>query len=420
MITYEEFIKKNNINELHILSFEKEETMLEDALIQDDPREYIDVAQRAKELGLIKVDPIQNAEYYEYLTEFIGNCNEDVKISNGLIGIASKTEYLKSEEIIKEVLTEVNPEWTTKQKLAYVHYKMGELISYIPDFNFAGKYIGSPMVNNSRNIWKSIVDEKSVCNGVTYIERNILSRMGIKTRELSSGTHSFLLTETEEGNIITDATWDLSNTLYKARPQYYGITYENLRKQEEGISNAHKLKNPPENVIEISDEELREIYHSIGLTKEDRTFPFPVLDKVQEINSKKFISTEEKLKTFLNMFKKDFSKESTHLSETRDIIEMCIEELGIPKNNLKTRFVYQKEDEDLEKPYLIFHIDTEDLRDKIRFFDIDEMSFKDINLKEFDEKYKLHDLDTTEPFWKTYIQEQNIEHDMQNEEENCK
>lgn len=420
MITYEEFIKKNNIKELHILSFEKEETMLEDALIQDDPREYIDVAKRAKELNLIKVDPIQNAEYYEYLTEFIGNCNEDVKISNGLIGIASKTEYLKSEEIIKEVLTEVNPEWTTKQKLAYVHYKMGELISYIPDFNFAGKYVGSPMANNSRNIWKSIVDEKSVCNGVTYIERNILSRMGIKTRELSSGTHSFLLTETEEGNIITDATWDLSNTLYKARPQYFGITYENLRQQEEGLSNAHKLKNPPENVIEISDEELREIYHSIGLTKEDRTFPFPVLNKVQEINSKKFISTEEKLKTFLNMFNKDFSKESMHLSETRDIIEMCIEELGIQKNNLKTRFVYQKEDEDLEKPYLIFHIDTEDLRDKIRFFDIDEIRFKDINLKEFDEKYKLHDLDTTEPFWKTYIQEQNIEHDMQNEKENCK
>lgn len=420
MITYEEFIKKNNIKELKILSFEKEETMLEDAIIQDDIREYIDVAKRAKELSLVKVDPIQNAEYYEYLTEFIGNCNEDVKISNGLVGRASKTEYLKGEEKIKEVLAEINPEWSTKQKLAYVHYKMGELISYIPDFNFAGKYVNSPMANNSRNIWKSIVDEKSVCNGVTYIERNILSRMGIKTRELSSGTHSFLLTETEEGNIITDATWDLSNTLYKARPQYFGITYENLRQQEEGLSNAHKLENPPENVIEISDEELREIYHSIGLTREDRTFPFPMLDKVQEINSKEFISTEEKLKTFLNMLNKDFSKESTHLSETRNILEMCIEELGIPKNNLKTRFVYQKEDEDSEKPYLIFHIDTEDLRDKIRFFDMDEMKFKDINLKEFDEKYKLHDLDTTEPFWKIYLQEKNVEHDIQNEQENYK
>lgn len=420
MITYEEFIKKNNIKELKILSFEKEETMLEDAIIQDDIREYIDVAKRAKELRLVKVEPIQNAEYYEYLTEFIGNCNEDVKISNGLVGRASKTEYLKGEEKIKEVLAEINTEWSTKQKLAYVHYKMGELISYIPDFNFAGKYVNSPMANNSRNIWKSIVDEKSVCNGVTYIERNILSRMGIKTRELSSGTHSFLLTETEEGNIITDATWDLSNTLYKARPQYFGITYEDLRQQEEGLSNAHKLENPPENVIEISDEELREIYHSIGLTREDRTFPFPMLDKLQEINSKEFISTEEKLKTFLNMLNKDFSKESTHLSETRNIIEMCIEELGISKNNLKTRFVYQKEDEDSEKPYLIFHIDTEDLRDKIRFFDMDEMKFKDINLKEFDEKYKLHDLDTTEPFWKIYLQEKSVEHDMQNEQENYK
>ena len=69
------------------------------------------------------------------------------------------------------------------------------------------------------------------------------------------------------------------------------------------------------------------------------------------------------------------------------------------------KFVYKKEDEDSEKPYLILHINAEGLRDKISILDTDEVKFKDINLREFDEKYKVHDLDTAEPFWKTYLQE---------------
>ena len=48
MITYEEFMKKNNIEEFKILSFGKEKTLLEDAIIQGDPREYIDVAKKSK------------------------------------------------------------------------------------------------------------------------------------------------------------------------------------------------------------------------------------------------------------------------------------------------------------------------------------------------------------------------------------
>ena len=141
-----------------------------------------------------------------------------------------------------------------------MHYKIGELISYAPDFNFNGMFVNSENSTDTRNIWKSLVNGKSVCNGITSIVRNILSRVGISTKELSSDTHSFLLVETEDGNIIIDPTWDLKNTLYGARPMYFGKTYEQLREQEQGLSNAHKLKYPPENVIEIPEEELREIF----------------------------------------------------------------------------------------------------------------------------------------------------------------
>lgn len=416
MITYEEFLKRNNIKNLKRLLFGEEKIMFEDAAIKDDPKQYIDIAEKAKDLRYLRVGEIREAGYYASLTEFVRHCNEEVKIANEMVGVANKSEYLNGEEKINQILAEINSEWSTKQKLAYMHYKMGEIVSYIPDFNFCGKYVNSPMANNSRNIWKSIVDGKSVCNGIVDIQRNILSRLGIKTKELSSGTHSFLLTETEDGNIITDPTWDLSNTLYQARPQYFGVTYEELRKREEGLSNAHKLDNPPENIIEISEQKLREIYHSIGLTHEDRKFFFPILNEVQNINKKEYPALEAKIDDFFNMFSEKFSKEASHLSETRSLLETAISELGIQMNQIKTKFVYSKEDEDSEKPFLIFHINSDNLKGKVRILETEEMKFESIELKELDEKYKVHDLDTTEPFWKRFMQER--ENNMQKEQEN--
>lgn len=413
MITYEEFLKKNNIQELNTLSFRQEETMSVDAIIEENPREYVDVAKDAKELKYIIVGETQTAEFYENLRTFVENCNEEIKVLNGIAGGANKTEYLKGEEKIQEILAEINPEWSTKQKLAYTHYKIGETISYIPDFNFSGRYVNSKISQNSRNIWKSICDGKSVCNGIVDIQRNILSRLGIKTKELSSETHSFLLTETEEGNIITDPTWDLSNTLYQARPQYFGITYEELRKREDGLSNAHKLEESPENIIEISEQELRELYYSIGMANEDRTFVFPILEEVETINAKEYSTLSEKIDDFFSIFSEKFSKESSHLSETRTILESAISELGVKREQIRTRFVYSKDDESSQEPYLIVHINSDDLKSKIRILNTKETNFKNIDLKEFDRNYKLHDLDTTEPFWQKYIKQ--TENNLQNE-----
>ena len=408
MITYEEFLKENNINKILSINFTSERSILDDAVIPDSPNKYIDIARKAKELVYVKVPPVQSSQYYKDLKIFIENCSNNIKIIHSVMGEVEKGDFLQGEEIIEKIIQEINPQWSKKQMLAYVHYKIGEIVSYIPDFNYIQNYINLPIVNNSRNIWKSIVDKKSVCNGITEIQRNILSRLGIKTEELSSGTHSYMLTQTEEGNIITDATWDLKNTLYGARPMYFGVTYEELLEQEKGISNAHKLKNPPENVIKIPEEELREIYYSIGLTSEDRKFFLPILEKVNNINNQEFNSTEEKIDMFLTMFIQNFSREATHLSETRSMLEVCINDLGIKSQDIKTKFVYSKDDEDCEKPYLITHINNETTKDKIIFLNIDEMKFDKIDIREFDKSYKVHDLDTSNAFWKQYLPSKEI------------
>lgn len=418
MNTYEEFLKKNDIQKLKAITLGHEEKIYgTDVIINGDPRQYIDVAQNASNLHLVYVDEIGGTEYYESVTEFIRNCNEKVKIANGIIGTANKQEYLQAEEKIQQILSDINPKWSTKQKLAYIHYKMGEIVSYIPDFNFRGKYVNSPEANNSRNIWKSIVDGQSVCNGIVSIQRNILARLGIKTKELSSKTHSFLLTETEDGNIITDPTWDLSSTLYQARPQYFGVTYEELKKVDGVLSNAHKLQNPPENVIGISEQELREIYYSIGLTNEDRTFVFPLFDEVQSINQKEEDTAKDKIDKFFTMFSDKFSQEASHLSETRTIVELCLSELGVQSNLIRTKFVYSKNDIGTENPSLVLHINTEDLKERVRILDLETFGFKEIAISELNENYKLHNLDTTDPFWREFIPKEENETQRQQENE---
>ena len=351
----------------------------------------------------IQVREDEDNAFYQNLAEYIKSCDREVSVANKIMGSASKEEFLQAEEIIQEIVKDINPDWTKKQKAAYVHYEMGKRISYVPDFKFRGSDLGSKLPKNAKNIWKSIVEGQSVCNGVTAIERNILSRVGVSTREISSKTHSFLLVETDEGNIISDATWDLKNSLYGSKPMYFGKTYEQVREIEKGQSNAHKLENPPENVIEIPDKELREIFHSLGYTDEDRKFLFPMYYKIQEIKDKEHDSQEEMIDEFLDMFTQDFSEEATHLSETRDMLEGAMNELGISSKDLTTKFVYQKSDEECEKPLLSLFVKNEQGRNQIKLLDIDEMQFKGIDVIDFDKEYKPHDFDTVQPFWKQYL-----------------
>lgn len=401
---YDEFLEKNDINHLSYINFTNENTSILRIAIHEDPREYLDVAKNAEKLDLIIVPSKQSDEYYKGLLEFVKNCRKEVKVEQqNLRGRASKDEFLKTEEIINNLLKEINPNWNIKQKLAFLHYKMGKLVSYVPDFNFNNQTTYSPVISKARNIWSSIANQIAVCNGITAIEQNILCRLGIRTTELSSGVHSYLLTETEEGNIITDATWDLTSSLYGAKPNYFGITYEELCDEESEIANSHRLKHHPKNVIKISERELRDIYYSIGIIGEDRKFPLPILAKTQEVNSENYDSIEEKLNAFFNMFMKEFSKEASHLSETRNIIQQCLENLGIARERITTKFVYSKEDIQCLRPYLVIHIDSEEIKNKIYLLNTNEMIFENIEIDKFDDKYRVHKFDTSVAFWKKYL-----------------
>lgn len=406
-MTKEELINKynNKFNEITMLQFSDKKSLLYIS-ISDSPINYVELSDKFTNLKNISLDKIRSSDYYKSISEFVKGCNDDIRIKNELVGSATKEEFLRSEEKINEIINNINPEWNIKQKTAYVHYMMGKMISYSPDFCFSGKYVGSKAANDSRNIWKSIDSGMSVCNGITDIQRNILSRMGIKTKELSSGTHSFLMVETEDGNIITDATWDLTNTLFEARPMYFGKTYEQIVEIDGPLSHAHRLEEPPKDIIEISDDELREIYHSIGITNEDRKFKLPILEKVDAINKQSLNTEKEKIDSFLKMFEIDFSKEANHLSETRTMLENCFGTLGIDDKNVITKFVYSKDDKECEKPHLCIHFSNENMQNNMVVLNNEEGKFENVGLESFDNLYKSHDEDTREPFWKKYIEKE--------------
>lgn len=371
-------------------------------------KEYLNIERTPSGFSYVELEATQTAEYYRRAYDFVNNCEENINIlSKGLMGTATSETFLRSEELIEEIIQEINPEWNTKQKAAYVHYKMGELVSYMPDCTFNNK-VGKTTAKDARSIWASIDNGISVCNGITAIQRNILSRIGVNTKELSSGSHSFMLIETEDGNIITDATWDLSNTLFEGRPMYFGKTYEQLRTIDGPLSKAHRLENPPDNVIEVSEEELREIYKSIGVAKEDGSFKFPILDKVNEINNQQYENESDKVQAFLQMFSQNFSKQATHLTETRTMIERCIPALGIDDKSFTTKFVYSKEDEDCENPHLCIHFNGEEMNDTIAVLNTEKMRFKNLSIQDFDRLYKIHEEDTREPFWKKYLHREEV------------
>ena len=60
MITYEEFLRENNITELNSLRFSEIDKEIEDVTIQDDAKGYIDVAKKADKLKYIVLESTRN------------------------------------------------------------------------------------------------------------------------------------------------------------------------------------------------------------------------------------------------------------------------------------------------------------------------------------------------------------------------
>jgi len=385
----------------------------------------LDNFTNTEEITAISIAPNASKEYYEKIKTFLQRCNNNIGISNNevFVGECTKEEFYKGEEIINSIIEKINPDWTDLQKSAFVHYEMGKIISYYPDFNFLSKNIhtsdGNKLMNNvnndCRNIWKELCTKKGVCNGIVDINRTILSRMGIKTKTLTSRTHTFLLTKTEEGDIITDPTWDLEYALYDLRPAYFGLSYEEFQQRDGDSSRAHRLDNPPENIRVISDKELRKVYSSIEKADKDGMFGRKVIDEVDRINKMHFNDDYEKYCYVLEQFADKFSEKMNNLSENRTILQIILYNMGIDIEKLETSFIYDKSDKVCENPILSLIYEDSNGKGHATILNQEEKKFKPMKLTEFDEKYNLHVCNEKTAGWKKYIDKTKEKMDKQTE-----
>ena len=95
------------------------------------------------------------------------------------------------------------------------------------------------------------------------------------------------------------------------------------------------------------------------------------------------------------------------------MIEQCIRELGILSKDLTTKFVYDKEDEECKKSYLCIHINDDEMRNVVRLLNLEQMQFENVEVSEFDHCYKMHNLDTRDPFWKKYLKREEKEYSIE-------
>lgn len=410
MVTYEDFIRKNGIENLTSLEIGRNTVSSymrrNMGAITDNPEEYLDIPRKAPNLRVICIDPIQTQEYSNSIREFIKECRDDVSISCLGMGGASKEEFFAGESIIDSIISQIDESWSVKQKVAFVHYKMGELVAYYPEraLNEKMPFQKRYDLSNIRNIWKILSTGKGVCNGVTILQRTILARLGITTKELSSGTHSYMLTELEDGsNLITDATLDLANTLFECKPKFFGISYEDLIEIDGKDSRRHHLKEPPQNVTVVDNAELSIIYKSIGITREDGTFPAMLSRYLISLGNEQGISSFDKVRRFFDYIKENEPQKFTHIEECSAKFSWGIRCLGVKSKNCIAQYVYSKDDEVSQNPNLVLCVKGENQIPIVKIINPKSCTIDDISLEELDAQYNCHKMSKVEAFWKDML-----------------
>ncbi|MCI8344450.1 MAG: hypothetical protein HFJ42_00430 [Clostridia bacterium] len=133
------------------------------------------------------------------------------------------------------------------------------------------------------------------------------------------------------------------------------------------------------------------------------------------IISQSFNTDKEKIEKFLEMFVNKYNNQAKHLSETRNMLEICMQQFGFETNFnenksnkdkiVTTKFVYRSSDSKCDKPYLILHFSSPELKDNIKILNLEERKIENLVIEEFEKQYMLHNQDTSRPFWKEYIED---------------
>ena len=391
------------------------------------PKEYVtalemqvgDDFKKLATLGLIQIDLNKDLEIYRGLDEMLSlNPMEvpeeqkkkilelckicpQIKIQDNLgVGSSTAQEYINGEAWVDSVLQEIDANWSTIQKIAFIDHAIGKKISYSPDFD-------TEVFNmtQSRALWKIINSGYGVCNGISQVEKYILDKIGVESELVSGKNHGFIKLKNVElpnadgtksiGDTILDPTWNLMAQRYGARPGNFCLSYEDIRKHDIDANRndreCHKNDEALSSAtLSLDDQSLRKIYKSIGIADKDGNFPVKALvDRCKSIDDYK-LPNQESIKRLFEALKEYYPDFAKCQNSTMSILQMVV----LNQENLEfTRCVvnrvYAKDDENM-RPILYVYADLPDAGKKFYFADSQKGEFIETAPNEFEARFECY------------------------------
>lgn len=383
----------------------KSEDPYNDGLLEVDLNEDIEKFKGLDEYIIINPSSLSK----EQLENFHRLCDicPNMLIRDDLeLGYSTVEEYKNAELWINNVLGKITDEMTDIQKVAIIDNEIGKKISYSPEYGSeAFKGI------DARALWKCISSGYGVCNGIAQIECYLLGKVGIDAKLVSGKHHSFVklnnITLPREdgssvtGNTIIDPTWNLTNNRYGSRPQNFCLSYEEIRQHDINSSGmdfeCHKNDEELSDcTITLDDKSLRDVYQSIGIIGEDRSFKIKeLIDKASQIDNLG-LSQEEAVKKQLEALANYMPDFATCQNSTMDILKaISLSQENMSFNRCVVNRVYNKEDEGKKAIVYVF-LDIPDCGEKFYIADAETGSFIDTPKEAFIQKYECYEKDRSQ------------------------
>ncbi len=329
----------------------------------------------------------------------------------GDIFYSTGAEYLEGEKWIESLIESIPPELSDIQKLAIIDNAIGKKISYSPDHDTE-----IANTNNERAFWKIISSGKGVCLGIADVEKEILSRVGIKSSIILSDEHAFLKVNDIDipradgsvvrGDTIVDPTWNLSSHKFGLKPLTFGITYEQAREldvdfngidtcahkySQEGRPGAEKVRN---STIGLDDQSLRRVFASVGLARENGEFPAIIYDELFKTAGRMYESNPDtyfqKIFKIITRIYPDFTEAQ---NESIGFISSVL--IKTQNENIERAIVdrvYDKSDKS-KSPVLYTYADMGELGERFYVADREQGNMIAISKEEFEERFDCYDLD---------------------------
>lgn len=373
-----------------------------DNLIRIEPEGFTE-KQRDKFLELCKICPdlqvLNNIPLYSKRLVYTSK-----EFIDGFV--STTREYIEGEKWITSIINKLKPEYSNAQKMAVIDNAIGIKLSYSPDAN-------TEVCNEAecRALWKVICSGYGSCDIISYLERYMLSRVGVKSEVIGNEdeNHAFLKIYDIElpfvnekivkGNTILDPTWNLTAHRFAGKPYFFCISYEEARKgdidrngkDQKSHKNDEKLKDA---TVNLDDKSLRKLFASVGLANQNGEFPIKALvDKSKIIHQ---LYANQPLKNIEEQFvllSEYCPKFATCQSLTMQILnDIILDDELLNYRRCVINRAYNRADKS-KRPVLVVYFKFDKIGEKFYYADINQGAFIELPKEKFLEQFEAYETD---------------------------